>query len=161
MSDGVSDPHLCPVTATTHAARRLLQQGPDAPSAFNFDLFMRAAGAWVGASVGGAPRGPGWAPAWEVRRGGLGGRQRGRCAASPTASVRELCRASDSAHSQTGRTGHAASSAHSADASPSPASVLHRPPPAGSLLVGLMFIWLVRVSPASMVAVTLGLQVSE
>ncbi|GLC69971.1 hypothetical protein PLESTF_000905200 [Pleodorina starrii] len=37
---------LCPITATTHSARRLLQQGPDAPTPEDLDLFMRAAGAW-------------------------------------------------------------------------------------------------------------------
>ncbi|GFR47647.1 hypothetical protein Agub_g9390, partial [Astrephomene gubernaculifera] len=80
--ESMSDPHLCPIDATSHAARRLLQQGPDAPSPFDFDLFMRAAGMWAGASVGGA------------------------------------------------------------------------------LLVGLLFVWLVRVSPGALVATALGLQVS-
>ncbi|KAG2485912.1 hypothetical protein HYH03_015356 [Edaphochlamys debaryana] len=51
--DSLLDPALCPAGAS-HAARRLLQAGPDAPSAFDLDLFMRAAGAWLGASVGGA-----------------------------------------------------------------------------------------------------------
>ncbi|GLC47014.1 hypothetical protein PLESTF_000924900 [Pleodorina starrii] len=31
-SHGLGDPTLCPITATTHSARRLLQQGPDAPT---------------------------------------------------------------------------------------------------------------------------------
>ncbi|KXZ54375.1 hypothetical protein GPECTOR_5g454 [Gonium pectorale] len=79
--DSLTDPSLCPLNATA-AARRLLQQGPDAPSPFSLDMYLRAAGTWLGASAGGA------------------------------------------------------------------------------LLVGLLFVWLVKVSPAGLVAVALGLQVA-
>ncbi|KAG2437308.1 hypothetical protein HXX76_005965 [Chlamydomonas incerta] len=82
--DTWTDPKLCPV-GSNHATRRLLQSpsdDPDAPPSFDLGLFVKAAGAWIGASVGGA------------------------------------------------------------------------------LLVGLLFVWLVRVSPAGLVGAALGLQVA-
>ncbi|GLI62333.1 hypothetical protein VaNZ11_004941 [Volvox africanus] len=50
-SQGIKEPAICPITATTHSARRLLQQGPDTPSPFNM---APAFCAWVAASLGGS-----------------------------------------------------------------------------------------------------------
>lgn len=50
--DAFTNPKLCPMDVPG-PARRLLQQGPDPPSPFSLDLFMKAAGAWIGASIGG------------------------------------------------------------------------------------------------------------
>ncbi|KAG2453175.1 hypothetical protein HYH02_002499 [Chlamydomonas schloesseri] len=54
--DTWTDPKLCPV-GSNHATRRLLQSpdDPDAPPpSFDIGLFAKAAGAWIGASVGGS-----------------------------------------------------------------------------------------------------------
>ncbi|GIL91164.1 hypothetical protein Vretimale_18798 [Volvox reticuliferus] len=54
ISDGIKNPSICPITATTHSARRLLQQGPDAPSPYNLDVVALDMAAWLGASLGGS-----------------------------------------------------------------------------------------------------------
>lgn len=50
--ESFTDPKLCPV-GSSHATRRLLQLGDEEPSPFDFELFLRGAGAWLAASIGG------------------------------------------------------------------------------------------------------------